>query len=512
MSDPAGTPAGDRVLVLAPTGKDADRSRSILAGAGVAAVPCPDVAGLCRELAAGAGAAVLTEEAVTGDRDGCLAAAVRDQPPWSDLPLIVLTGGGADSPAAARAFETLGNVTLLDRPVRVATLVSAVRAALRSRRKQYEVRDHLAERARAEAALREADRRKDEFLATLAHELRNPLAPVRTALEILRRRAGGDPEAGRLVGMMERQVSHLVRLVDDLLDVSRITRGRAELRRQPVGLAGVIARAVEAARPDLDARRHRLEVDLPARDVVLDADPDRLEQVVTNLLTNAAKYTPHGGRVRVADDGIGIRPEMLPRLFDLFQQADRVPGRMSEGLGIGLSLVRGLVELHGGTVSAASPGPGLGSEFVVRLSAAPTADPPPGPAGPAAGPALAPARRLRIVVVDDNADGAESLATLLGFAGHDVRVCHDGPAALAVVPAFRPDVVLCDIGLPGLDGYEVARRLRGLGLGPAALVALTGYGQEEDRRRSREAGFQAHLVKPVDPQALAGLLAEIPGR
>lgn len=507
------------VLILAPTERDAAVSLAILREAGVAAEACADLPALCRGLAAGAGAAVLTEEAVAGDRAGHLAALVRDQPAWSDFPLVVLTTGGADSPAAILALETLGNVTLLDRPVRVSTLISAVRAALRSRRKQYEVRDHLAERARVAAELREADERKNEFIAMLAHELRNPLAPVRNALAVFRERFGSDPEAARLGRMMERQVAHLVRLVDDLLDVSRITRGKVELRRERVDLVAVAARAAEGARGFLDARRHELEVVLPPGPLWVEADPDRVEQVLDNLLTNAGKYTEPGGRVRLAvgregaeavvrvrDTGIGLREEAIPRLFDLFMQADRLPGRVSEGLGLGLALVKMLVELHGGTVSATSDGPGLGSEFVVRLPLPPEGRSP-APDSPRRAAVRGPERALRILVCDDNEDGAETLATLLELAGHEVRVCHDGPGTLAAAAAFAPDVCLLDIGLPkGMDGYEVARRLRAEGHA-AVLVALTGYGQDDDRRRSAEAGFQAHLVKPVDHALLAELLA-----
>ena len=512
-----------RVLVLAPTERDAALSVAVLAGAGVTAVVCTTLDSLCRGLEAGAGAAILTEEAILSDRRGRIAHAVRDQPPWSDLPLIVLMRDGTDSHAAALALETLGNVTLLDRPVRVATLVSAVRAALRSRRKQYEVRDYLAERARVATELREADERKNEFIAMLAHELRNPLAPVRNALAVFRHRADGDPDAIRLGAMMERQVSHLVRLVDDLLDVSRVTRGKVELRRESVELTAVVARAAEGARGSLAERRHSLEVELPGP-VWVEADPDRIEQVVDNLLSNAGKYTEPGGRVRlsvrregseavirVRDNGIGLRPESIPRLFDLFMQSDRLPGRVSEGLGLGLALVKMLVEMHGGTVMATSPGPGKGSAFTVRLPAVAAPDAAPAPPAEAGG--AADNSRLRVLVCDDNEDGADSMATLLDLLGYQVRVCHDGPAALDAARDFDPDVCLLDIGLPkGMDGYEVARRLRAGGHATTFLAALTGYGQEEDRRRSADAGFQAHLVKPVDPKTLTELLDRVTTR
>ena len=387
-----------------------------------------------------------------------------------------------------------------------------------------------AERKRLEVELQvrvrdlaDADRRKDEFLAMLAHELRNPLAPVRNGLQILRVTCGGDPEVRRLAEMMGRQVGQIARLVDDLLDVSRITQGKVTLRRERVDLAAVVNQAVEAARPLADARRHELSVAAAPEPIRLDADSSRLAQVIGNLLNNAVKYTDEGGRiwlevrregglavVRVRDTGVGISAEMLPRVFDLFTQIDPTLDRSQGGLGVGLTLVRSLVELHGGTVHAASPGHGRGSEFVVRLPALPPAARPDAGAPAAAGTAPPPSPSRRILIVDDNADAADSLAMLLGLSGHQVRTAYSGPAAIDAVEAFRPEVVLLDIGLPGMDGHEVARRLR---RSPTAsgvtLVALTGYGQDDDRRKTRDAGFDHHLVKPVDPDDLAGLLSQI---
>jgi PAS domain S-box-containing protein len=393
---------------------------------------------------------------------------------------------------------------------RLAGVVLVFRDVTERRRLEAELRQRNAE-------LAEADRRKDEFLAMLAHELRNPLAPIRSALQVLRLKfSDEDEDVLRLRVMMERQVAHLVRLVDDLLDVSRITRGKLELRKERLELAAVVERAVESARPLLDERRHRLEVEL-TEPVLVEADPARLEQVLANLLNNAAKYTPPGGVVRltarreggeavvrVRDTGIGIRPEMLPRLFDLFLQADRVPGRMAEGLGLGLALVRSLVLLHGGQVTASSGGPGQGSEFVVRLPV--LAGPAPLRAEERAETSAGPG--VRVLVVDDNTDGALSLALMLRCMGHEVRAVNDGPAALETVREWRPEVVFLDIGLPGMDGYEVARRMRREGgLAKALLVALTGYGQAEDRKRSREAELDQHLVKPASFEELQRLLA-----
>jgi two-component system CheB/CheR fusion protein len=386
----------------------------------------------------------------------------------------------------------------------------------------------VTERRQIEEALREADRRKDEFLAVLSHELRNPLAPIRNGLAVLRQRGDQDPTVGRVLTLMERQVAHAVRLIDDLLDVSRVTHGKIELRKEPVVLADIVARALEEARPaGLEERSHRVEVAVAPEPLLLHADPVRVQQILTNLLTNAAKYTPPGGRIslrvtreggeaviRVRDDGIGIRPEMLRRIFEMFTQADRVAGRLSEGLGLGLPLVKSLAELHGGTVEAHSDGPGKGSEFVVRLPLTVdggrwTVD---GGKRPSPSIVYRPPSTHRILVVDDNRDAVESLAMLLRLDGHEVRVAHDGPRALEAAAAFAPQVVLLDIGMPGMSGYEVARRLRADG-GPACplLVAMTGYGQDEDRRRSREAGFDHHLVKPVEFEVVLALLAREAG-
>ncbi len=375
-------------------------------------------------------------------------------------------------------------------------------------------------RIEQEQALREADRRKDEFLATLAHELRNPLAPIRNALHLMRRPDGdGEMESER--AMAERQVTHLARLIDDLMDVARISQGKIDLHREAVDLATIVSQSVETARPQIDDRRHRLTVSLPGEAIRLEADPTRLEQVLWNLLNNSAKYTEPGGEItltvepdggeavlRVQDTGIGIRPEMLPNVFDMFVQVDDHKGHSQGGLGIGLSLVRTLVEMHGGSIAAHSEGPGMGSEFVVRLPILARAKGKDTQArGHHGGPADRPPSR-RILVVDDNVDAARSLARLLArLYDQEVRVAHDGPEALAIAGEFLPEVVLLDIGLPGMDGNEVARRLR---LRPefrrALLVALTGWGQEDDVARSKEAGFDHHLVKPADPDALKGLL------
>ena len=757
--------AGDRpVTILAPTGKDAALTAAALQEVRIESVICRDVKCAEHQIHEGSGVLLLAEEALTGTALRILSGALSRQEPWSDLPVLLLTRYGADSPTVHQALQVLGNVTLLERPVRPATLVSAVRAALKARARQVQVRAHLVqqeqtkvalqesegrlraiveqalagivqcdlagrilfanpgfceivgysedelkefaheelidprdrprhceemsrhveqrqgyviekqyihkdghavwvrnsvavlcdaagepqsivaividvtaskraderillqaqlldavgqaaigtdaqgrviywnrfaetlygwtageawgrpivelvvdesaiaearqivstmrngqswsgeilvrhrsgrsfpafvtdtpifnaqgeleaiigvstditERKRVEETLREADRRKDEFLATLAHELRNPLAPIRNALQILRISSSGEPAADRVCEMMERQVGHLVRLVDDLLEVSRITRGKVELRTEPVELATVIRNAVEASRPLIEAAGHQLAISLPAEPLIMIGDPVRLTQIFANLLNNAARYMDEAGQiwltarqqdggviVSVRDTGIGIPAEMLPHIFKMFTQVDRSTRKSQGGLGIGLTLVRTLVEMHGGQVEAHSRGPGQGSEFVVRLPLSTTHS----VAHELSEPSTSVLPNRRVLVVDDNRDAAESLGMLLKLLGVEVRVVNDGPAAIETVSAYRPAVVLLDIGMPGMDGYEVARRIRKKPEGrDVLLIALTGWGQEEDRRRTSDAGFDHHLLKPADLTALKSIL------
>jgi PAS domain S-box-containing protein len=387
---------------------------------------------------------------------------------------------------------------------------------MRDQTERKKIEDRLRQVA---ADLSEADRRKDEFLAMLAHELRNPLAPIRNGLQILRQTKGNtDGAAERALEIMEEQTHHLTRLVEDLLDVSRITRGKIELRKEPVDLAVAMGHAAESVRPLAEARRHDFTVLPPPGPVMLAADPTRLEQVLVNLLNNAVKYTKPGGHIsltagregegvviRVRDTGVGISADLLPHIFDLFTQAQRTLDRSEGGLGIGLTMVNRLVGLHGGSVEAHSTGPDQGSEFVVRLPALPA---PPQGAGPAAPTEQVSGGGRRILIVEDVVQVAQMLGMLLQVWGYDSRVAHDGPTGLVAFRTYQPDVVLCDIGLPGMSGYDVAgmmreepRQTRPL------LVAVTGYGGEEDRRRSHEAGFDFHMTKPVDPAALEKLLA-----
>jgi two-component system, sensor histidine kinase len=367
------------------------------------------------------------------------------------------------------------------------------------------------------ARLAQTNQAKDQFLAMLAHELRNPLAPIQIAMGVISSGDASKPEVHKAREIVDRQVQHLTRLLDDLLDVARITSGKVELRKEPVNLAVAVENALEASRSILGQHAHSLSVSLPEVPLFVDADPMRLEQVIINLVNNAAKYTPPKGHisvtarrengeavVRIRDDGIGISPELIAHVFDLFTQADRSLVRAGGGLGIGLTIVRHLVELHGGTTTVQSEGPGRGSEFVVRLPPGSGADAP--LRSHTTDPAVI--RPLRLLVIEDNADHRDALRAFLELDGHHVEVAEDGPRGVEMARAAPPDVALIDIGLPGLDGYEVGRRIRG-DLGRSVmLVAVTGYGRPEDQRRARDAGFDTHLVKPVSPDAFRHLLGE----
>ena len=800
MSDTQ-TSDAERILVLAPTAADAVLSRSILSEAGLGCRLCDDMVTLVDELAGGAGAILLTEQALHSERAGLLVEAIGRQPSWSDVPVILLSET-AGQPSVGRVLDRLGNVTVLDRPVRVTTLVSALGAAVRARRRQYELREQLRARAlyaaivessddamvtksldgtilswnpgaerlfgyttaevvgrsilsivppvrqdeerailgelrtgrrvshyetqrlskaghtvdvslsvspitndqgqvvgassvarditirkrsdealhrrgerlrllweaaavlltaddlhammgtlftriaphfgldvylnysvaetgdalRLESAaglspeerqrvailefgesvsglvavsrrarvlagiqasesaelqlprllglqayvsnplliddrligtlsfgsrtrdrfesdeleffetichyvtatydriglirqLQDADRRKDEFLATLAHELRNPLAPIRNALTIMRLRQHDRASLEQAQGMMERQLEQLVRLIDDLLDVSRITRGKLELRKERIALEAIVNTALDTARPLIDGAGHVLDVALPAAPLYLDGDPIRLAQILANLLNNSAKYTDRGGRitltaaqldgqveVRVRDTGMGIPAHALSSVFEMFTQVGRSADRTQSGLGIGLTLVRRLVEMHGGTIEARSEGVGRGAEFIVRLPVVHmTQTSPDQPDDPA----IVQGAPCRILVADDNVDSAESMAMMLRLmGGNEVRTVHDGVQAVEEAASFRPDLVLLDIGMPRLNGYDAARQIRQQSGGSdILLVALTGWGQDEDRRQATEAGFDRHFTKPVDPLDIEKLVA-----
>jgi signal transduction histidine kinase len=497
----------DRVLIVAPVGRDAVLLRDVLTRNDIGVAVCPDVATLATEADRGVGAAVLTEEALDVPSMDALRRMHAEQPAWSDLPLILLVSDRPpyEAQAALGEASSFGNVTMLDRPVSLVEFQTAISSALRSRRRQYEIRGYLTE-------LKANSRAKDEFLAMLGHELRNPLAAVRNAVTAA---TVDEARRPRALAIAERQLQQLGLLIDDLLDVARVTLGHITLKKERIALPEVLDRVLEAIRPTIEERRQTLVFSPAPERIYLDADPSRVEQIVSNLLTNAAKYTDPGGtvevrvgrvggfaEVHVRDTGMGIAPEVLPRVFDLFAQAERTLDRAQGGLGIGLTISRNLAQLHGGTIEARSDGLGKGSEFTVRLPALPAVNVAE-PAAPIDKGPYAPSKRKRVLVVDDNPDVAESLSMVLELLGHQVHAVHDGTVAVATARAERPDLMFVDIGLPVMDGYEVARTVRAdPTLGDVVLIALTGYGSADDKARSRAAGFQHHLVKPVHVDAL----------
>ena len=424
-----------------------------------------------------------------------------------DIPVILLSAKAGEE-ARIEGLEATADDYLV-KPFSARELLATVDTHI----KTIEIRRHLIDQ------LREQDRRKDEFIATLAHELRNPLAPIRNALQLIRLSNNDRTRLDHATSIMQRQIDQMVRLVDDLLDVARISQNKLELRKELVDLAAVVRSAVDTSRPVIEASQNELSIELPSETTLLDADPVRLAQVVSNLLNNAARYSAPGGRIsltattkdgelmlKVSDTGIGIQTEKLSQIFDMFVQLDSSAPHPQGGLGVGLTLVRRLIEMHGGTVEAHSDGPGKGSEFIVRLPISPvnveflT--------GETEGALTAADVRRRILVVDDNVDSAESLAMMLELSGHDVAMAHDGAEAVERAKEFQPDVAFLDLGMPKLNGYEAARSIREQPWGrQILLVALTGWGQEDDKRRTREAGFDAHIVKPIDFVALEKLLA-----
>jgi signal transduction histidine kinase/DNA-binding response OmpR family regulator len=633
-----------KVLILPPTRRDGDVTCAMLENVGL---EC-DVVGNARMLASrldtSTGAVVLTDAAVVDPDLSAVMEALERQPRWSDVPVILLSRPDTQSPLDKSRFARLTNLIVLDRPTSSRALVSAVEAAIRSRERQYQIRDQLNSLQEADAALREsaermslgvqvaglalaeveyareqvhlspeaarlfgvgdaaqtlpraeflkavhpedreavslrlldpadsirsdlsaidyrvvwpdgrvkwvsqrhhvvldslmaqhvravivaldvterknADRRKDEFLATLAHELRNPLAPIRTGLQALARPGGEGATGTEIRAIMERQLSQMVRLIDDLLDVSRISSGKVVLQRSHLDLRVVAGMAIEASQPFIAAGGHEFQAVVPDEPIWIDGDASRLSQIMINLLNNAAKYTAKGGKIkltlasdgkhafaRVEDNGVGIPPDMLNEVFDMFTQVNRTLDRSQGGLGIGLSLVRRLTGLHGGEVTASSKGLGQGSTFTVRLPVTIAAE-----LAPVDGAVKAAERndhpRLRIMIIDDIPDVADVLKMLLDLEGFDTRVAYSGPAALKDAARFKPDVVVCDIGLPEMDGHEIARRLRAdPDSAHARLIALTGWGTEAEIRRTRESGFDFHLVKPVDANALLELIS-----
>ncbi len=640
-----------RLLIAAPTGRDAEVLGKLLHEIDIEIRICSDLEETCRSIAQGAIGAIIAEEALFPNHPGPLFDVLSRQPEWSEFPLIVMTSEESHDRCWRLMDAMVGSAhfIVLPRPVRKVTLVSSVRTAVRSRERQYQVREELAKRQRVEAALRkseerlrlahqiahvgtfewdiknninmwspeiealyglkpgtfegtyedwakrvhpddlpeaerqareslesgelhaewrvvwpdgsirwlaartrvfydghgnpsrmlginlditdrkqaeealrDADRRKDEFLATLAHELRNPLAPIRTGLQVMRMTTDMPEKFEEVRATMERQVEQLVVLVDDLLDVSRITQGKLQLRSSCVRLDEILQTSVEATRSFLEEANHTFVLEVPPEPIFLDADPHRLAQVFSNLLNNAAKYTPNGGQVRMAawrqaeevvvsvrDSGVGIAPEMLDRIFEMFAQGEGSEDRMKAGLGLGLTLVKSLVEMHGGTIQVRSEGIGKGSEFEVYLPiATPTKTQLAAPSTPEH--TSADRKTCRILVVDDKVEAANLMAVALRLLGHEVVTAGDGERAVERAAEYQPDVIVLDIGLPKMDGYEACHRIRALPNGDkVTIVALTGWGQAEDKQRAKDAGFDRHFTKPVDVAELKPLLVPI---
>ncbi|MBL0419667.1 response regulator [Ramlibacter sp. AW1] len=489
-----------RILVYSRPGRDVILVEKVLRAGGLDPLHCDTPIRLAEQLRLGVGALMLGEETLNGVTVAALSDYLQEQPAWSDLPILLLAKHGADSLEAQRGIEKLGNVTLLERPVRTMALISAARSALRARDRQYE--------------MRALNQRKDEFLAALAHELRNPLAPISHAMALLQRQHPS-AQTDKLTGIVERQVSHLKRLVDDLLDIARVTNGKLELQRSMTRADKVVQHAVEIAQAGITAQSHRLSIEVPSEPVDLYADHVRLVQCVANLLVNAAKFTPPRGEITlsvkvappvvqfaVRDNGKGLDAEFLGRIFSMFSQS-RTVGEPTTGLGLGLHLTRAFAQLHGGSVTAHSDGPGCGSEFVLSVPAVVEAA---GAQVAVASPGANPLQRS-ILVVDDNVDAASTLGALLTLQGASVEVAHDGAQALAAVKHKQPEAVVMDIGMPVMNGYEAARAIRALvPKGALTLIALSGWGQYADKARALEAGFDYHFVKPLDIDDLIGCL------
>ena len=497
-----------QVAIWART-RDAHLTRENLTTKGFSCACCHTWEEFRTSLAGDLGAALIAGELLSEANLANLRAILNEQPPWSDLPIIIV--GGSDlSAQQPEIFDILGNVSVLPRPLSLETLRSTLSAALRARRRQYQIRNLLQQKD-------DAERRKDEFVAMLAHELRNPLAPMRTGLRLLQLHSAGEMPS-RVHAMMDRQLTNLTRLVDDLLDVSRLTRRKIALKRCALDVRESVRQAVEAVEHLARERGLMLRQQLGETPLLVEADPVRLEQMIGNVLGNALKFTPARGQIRVSaaaepgwvvirvrDTGVGIPPDQIGRVFELFGQTDRTLDRSQGGLGIGLTIVKLLAELHGGVAEVFSEGEGKGTEVAIRLPAAgavherDSADTDAFPQR---------VRLQRVLIIEDNPDAAEMLAIYLEQVGHEVIVANRGDVGIAMARRHRPAVVICDIGLPGANGYEVARQLRASpGLEPCVLIAMTGYGDVADHERSRRAGFTHHLTKPADPVEVAKLIA-----
>ncbi|HEY1684537.1 MAG TPA: ATP-binding protein [Tepidisphaeraceae bacterium] len=530
-----------RVLVIAPTRADAQAIGRLLGGSGITCMFFANIRELCSALKDGVGAIIISEEAATDGPD-VLAECVRTQSVWSDIPIIVLSRSGAEPALLAQAMQQLGNVSVVERPVRVTTLVSLVKSNLRARQRQYQVREYLAERDQLlgleRSARADAERNgkmKDEFLATLSHELRTPLNSILGWSQLMRE-TGETGDLNEGLQIIERNARAQTKIIEDLLDMSRIISGKVRLDIQPVDLAAAVHVAIENARPAAQAKNIRLEYSIDPSAEPINGDPNRLQQVLWNLLSNSVKFTPADGRItvalkridssmqlRVADTGEGIDPEFLPHVFDRFRQADGSTTRRHSGLGLGLSIVRQLVELHGGTITARSDGKGKGATFEIHLPIGAVAQEQPEisekPARPPAILQGAPKecsslRGIKVLVVDDEPDARLMMRRFLEGYKAVVLTSASASEALDVIKREKPDVVVSDIGMPGRDGYELIRELRSLehGQSQTPAIALTAYARTEDRIKAINAGFQLHLSKPVEPAELITVVASVAHR
>jgi signal transduction histidine kinase/ActR/RegA family two-component response regulator len=504
-----------RILILAPFGRDAELLCTYLEKAGLHCETCSDMDEVCRGIEEGAGALMFTEEALAAEASHKLALALQAQPPWSEVPVIILTGLPSIE-AKQRSFRELGqrtNITLVDRPVRIQSLISAAQSSLRARMRQYQVQDLM---VKLEDRLHERDR----FLAILGHELRNPLGAILLASQMLDDDGRLDGDHARLI---ERQSRHLSRIVNDLLDLSRVVSGKIVIKRQLIDLRAIAEQSLEVLRESARAHEVSIELRIPNEGVHVNADPVRIDQILNNVLGNAIKYTPEGGHIVISvrgadgqavicveDDGVGIAPERIGAIFELFAQAENAIGRSQGGMGIGLALVRNLVELHGGSITAESDGIGKGCKFTIRL---PLAD---ATAVASQRPRVQKSKPLdpgrKIVIVEDNADVRDLLRLKLGKLGHSVDAVADGVAGVEKILTIKPDMALIDIGLPLLDGYQVASQVRSQLGSEVVLVAVSGFGQPEDKKKAIDAGFDDHITKPADVQDIESLFARFPAR
>ena len=546
MEQTAASARDERVLLLTPTGADTEVAARLLTAAGIVPAPCASIADLCEEIDRGAGAIVVAEEALISDDASVLIDRLGAQPPWSDIPVVVLTlraNEGRSIVEITELFQSVGNMVLLERPFSSATLLVTIDMALRARRKQYTVRSVLeseqvakeerenlliAERA-ARAEAERASRMKDEFLATVSHELRTPLNAILGWSQLVRRESMDEADRRHGLETIERNARAQTQLIEDLLDMSRIVSGKLRLDVQPVEPSTFIEAAVETVRPAAEAKGIRLVEVLDPSAGPVSGDPSRLQQVVWNLLSNAIKFTPRGGRVEVVlrrvdsqvelsvdDTGCGIRADFLDHVFERFRQFDGSTTRQFGGLGLGLAIVKHLVELHGGTVRAASPGEGLGSTFTVMLPVTAVRSRPdrvrPDFRLELDGverdtPSL---RGVKVLAVDDEPDARELVTRMLADCGADVRSSGSAAEALRELEQFSPDVLISDIGMPVMDGYELLRHVRSLG-GRIPAIALTAFARSEDRTRALRAGYLAHVAKPVEPAELIATVASLAG-